>query len=69
MGDPLLLTVSEAAQVLRISRNTAYELIRQRGIPSIRLGRTIRVPRHALEAWILDQSLAGAGTDPIAAVG
>ena len=49
---PSLLTVDEAAQVLRIGRNTCYELIRQGQIPSIRLGRLIRVPRFSLESWL-----------------
>ena len=46
---PDVLSVSEAAQVLRIGRNTAYECIRQGSIPSVRLGRRILVPRAALE--------------------
>ena len=49
---PTLLTVAEAAQLLRIGRNTCYELIRLGQIPSIRLGRLIRVPRFGLEAWL-----------------
>lgn len=47
-----LLTVPEAARLLRISRNLAYELVAQRQIPALRLGRAIRVPRHALIEWI-----------------
>jgi DNA binding domain, excisionase family len=42
-----LLTVEETAALLRIGRNTCYELLRQGQIPHIRLGRLIRVPRHA----------------------
>ncbi len=47
-----LLTVPETAKLLRISRNLAYELIAQGGIPAIRLGRIIRVPRAALDEWL-----------------
>lgn len=47
-----LLTVPEAARLLRVSRNLAYELVAQRQIPALRLGRAIRVPRHALLEWI-----------------
>ena len=32
-GQALLLTVAEAAKLLQISPNTAYELIRQKRIP------------------------------------
>jgi hypothetical protein len=52
---PEVLTVEEAASILRISRNSAY-LLAQRwrdtdgreGLPVIELGRTLRVPRAAL---------------------
>lgn len=53
MDGPLLLTVPEAAELLRLSRNGTYELIARGEIPSIRLGRSIRVPRSALDAWLL----------------
>jgi len=49
---PLLLTVSEAARLLGICRNTCYELIRQQRIPHVRLGRRVLVPRFGLEQWI-----------------
>ncbi len=52
MDEQLLLTVREAAKILRISRNSAYILISQNELPAIRLGRSIRVPHEALEAWI-----------------
>ncbi len=52
---PLLLTVEEAAGVLRISRAHAYELARRyeasdgtEGIPVLRVGNCLRVPRWAL---------------------
>lgn len=48
----LLLTVPEAAELLRISRNLAYELVTQRRIPHIRLGRRVLIPRQGLENWI-----------------
>jgi excisionase family DNA binding protein len=44
----LVLSVEEAAQVLRISRGLAYELVRRGDIPSIRLGRRVLVPVAAL---------------------
>ncbi len=50
--DPLLVTVPEAARLLRISRGLAYELVRQERIPFIRLGRRLLIPRRGLEEWI-----------------
>lgn len=49
---PLVLTVEEAARVLRIGRSSAYEGVRSGQIPAIRIGRTLRVPRHRLEVMI-----------------
>ncbi len=50
-----LLTVEEAAGVLRIGRSLAYQLAREydvtggvSGLPVIRLGACLRVPRWAL---------------------
>jgi excisionase family DNA binding protein len=45
---PAVLTVEEAARVLRIGRASAYEAVRRGEIPSVHLGRTIRVPRSGL---------------------
>jgi len=50
--DGLVLTVPKAAQALCISRNLAYELVRQKKIPHVRLGRRILVPRAALEKML-----------------
>ena len=56
---PDMLRVDEAAAVLRISRSRAYDEVAafQRshgaeGLPSIRIGRCLRVPKRALLAWI-----------------
>lgn len=42
------LTVEEAARVLGIGRNAAYDGVRDGAIPSIRIGKRIVVPRVAL---------------------
>jgi excisionase family DNA binding protein len=49
---PRVLTVEEAAQVLRIGRTAAYEAVRRGEVPSIRVGRRLLVPRHRLEALV-----------------
>ena len=51
-GERLLLTVEEAAQRLGIGKTLAWELVWAGVLPSIRLGRCVRVPRRALEEWI-----------------
>jgi excisionase family DNA binding protein len=50
--DPALLRVDEAARYLALGRTKTYELVAQGVIPSIRLGRVVRIPREALRAWI-----------------
>lgn len=56
---PLLLTVEEAAGVLRIGRSLAYDLARtyessdgHAGLPVLRVGALLRVPRWALAEMI-----------------
>jgi|TARA_R100000306_G_C4350953_1_gene130121 excisionase family DNA binding protein len=49
---PLLLRTEEAANLLRIGKSTLYELIRVDNLPTVRFGRSVRVPRKALERWL-----------------
>lgn len=52
MTQPLVLTVEEAAEALRIGRTAAYEAARRGDLPTVRIGRSLRVPRHQLEALL-----------------
>ena len=45
----LCVTVPEAAEMLVISRNFAYQLVREGKLPSIRFGKRILIPRAALD--------------------
>jgi excisionase family DNA binding protein len=51
-GEHRVVTVYEAAKTLRISRGAAYEAIRRREIPTIRIGRRLLVPVAALERML-----------------
>ncbi|MGB8860461.1 MAG: helix-turn-helix domain-containing protein [Ilumatobacteraceae bacterium] len=57
-GLPAMLTVDEAARVLRIGRTLAYRLAADfvagdvHGLPVVRLGGCLRVPRWALIEFI-----------------
>ncbi len=46
------LKVPEMAEFLRIGRSRAYELVADSEIPSIKIGRSIRVSRKELERWL-----------------
>jgi excisionase family DNA binding protein len=50
--DKLLLRPIEAAELLGLGRAKTYELIRNGTLPSVRLGKSVRVPRRELEAWV-----------------
>jgi excisionase family DNA binding protein len=49
MGSRLCITVPEAAVMLGISRNFAYELARRGELPVIKFGKRLLIPRVALE--------------------
>jgi excisionase family DNA binding protein len=54
----MLLTVTEAAKALAVSRSTAYRLATSGELPSIRIRGMLRVPVAALERWIAEQATA-----------
>jgi excisionase family DNA binding protein len=45
------LKVPEVAEVLRIARSHAYELVGRGEIPSVRIGRSVRVSRKELDQF------------------
>jgi excisionase family DNA binding protein len=49
---PVLLTVIEAARLLRIGRSKAYELIVGGELETVHIGRCIRVPYDAVLAYV-----------------
>ncbi len=42
-GYPMMLTVREVGKILRTGKNTTYDLISSGEIPSIKIGRQIRI--------------------------
>lgn len=71
-----VLTIEEAAAILRISRNAAYTLARQWrttggrvGLPCLELGRSLRVPRAAIRQMldgVTSSTANAAGDDRVA---
>jgi excisionase family DNA binding protein len=49
---PLLLKAGQVAQLLGLGRSTVFALLAAGELPVIRIGRSVRVPRVALERWI-----------------
>ena len=61
MGEPLsaigavrFYKVSEVAEVLRVSKMSVYRLIHAGGMEAIQVGRSFRVPAHAVDAYLRD---------------
>jgi len=52
----LLLRPAEAGRALGLGRSTTYEMIRLGTLPSVRVGRSLRVPARALERWVEELS-------------
>jgi excisionase family DNA binding protein len=48
----LLLKPEEFAAAIGVSRAKAYELIAERAVPSIKVGRCRRVPIDSMREWI-----------------
>ena len=55
-----MLSVPEVASVLGISRAGAYELVKEKGFPSLTIGSRIIIPRDKLIAWIDEKSSGSA---------
>jgi excisionase family DNA binding protein len=52
LAEELTVTVDQCAALLGLSRNGAYNAIREGEIPSIRIGRSIRVPSAQLRKML-----------------
>lgn len=61
MSDAILLRAIEVAAALGVGRATAYEMMASGTLPVVRIGRSIRVPRAALEDWVRRQTVGAAG--------
>jgi len=66
--DQALLKLNQAGVVLGAHEATVYRLAREGVIPSLRLGRSIRIPRKALDAMIAEGKI-GKGLVKVAKAG
>ena len=48
---PDLLTVEEACEIMHMSRNTLYELLRDGQIKAFQIHRIWKIPREAIEEY------------------
>ena len=52
---PLFLNAEMVAKVLGVSISSAYELMHEKGFPSVRIGKRFIVPRDDLKRWMEGQ--------------
>lgn len=50
--DMELITLDELCESLMIGRNTAYQLLNTKQIPSFRIGRVWKIPRSSVNEYI-----------------
>jgi excisionase family DNA binding protein len=50
----MLLTIPQVATYLSVCRAHVYKLIRD-GLPTIHLGRLVRIHKETLDAWLKDR--------------
>ena len=50
--DSLLVSIPDAAAQLAISRSKAYQLVAAGELPVLRIGRSARIRREDLAAWV-----------------
>ncbi|WP_027093230.1 MULTISPECIES: helix-turn-helix domain-containing protein [Cohnella] len=57
----VLLTLPEVAKILGITKERAYAIARKGLLPTVRIGRQIRVDQEQLNSWIKSggQALSG----------
>lgn len=56
---PMMLSVSQVAKVLGISRTRSYELVNEKVFPKIKIGIRIVVPKDEFKLWIQKQIKKG----------
>lgn len=47
-----LLTVLDMAKLLKISRSKAYALTKEKGFPTIKIGKSVRIIKKELYKWL-----------------
>jgi excisionase family DNA binding protein len=60
---PEVLTVREAAAVLRVGRNQLYQAVERGQLRAVRIGRSIRIPKQALLDLLTHHSPPTASSD------
>jgi excisionase family DNA binding protein len=52
LAEVRFLTVAEVAHLMRVSKMTVYRLVHSGELTAVRVGRSFRVPEHAVHAYL-----------------
>ena len=52
LGEVRFLTVAEVATLMRVSKMTVYRLVHSGELTAVRVGRSFRVPEHAVHTYL-----------------
>jgi excisionase family DNA binding protein len=59
--EPLVLKAGDVAKLLGLGRSKVFAMLALGELPVIRMGRSVRVPRAALEDWIAEHTQDASG--------
>lgn len=54
--EKMLLTVTEAADLVGLGRSKLYQLVQHGEIPVVRIGRAVRIQPGVLRSWVTAQA-------------
>jgi excisionase family DNA binding protein len=52
LAEVKFLTVAEVAELMRVSKMTVYRLVHSGELTAVRVGRSFRVPEHAVHTYL-----------------
>ena len=58
--EKLTVSITEASQILGVSRPTVYRLMRREDFPALHIGRRVLISRSGLERWVEEQARGAA---------
>lgn len=67
MEGKLLLRVDEAAKACSLGRSKMYQLIAAGEIPSVKIGRSVRIPLLALREWVTHRTNSATEAESLSA--
>ena len=54
LAEVRFITVAEVASIMRVSKMTVYRMVHNGDLPAVRVGRSFRVPKDAVDAYLKD---------------